>query len=78
MAEITTKLMRLWNESFETDNAIKTFLIVGSGNVHYCVRQDLRTTIAHVYHPFRHSGASAVPEETQEIDLFVSLADALQ
>ncbi len=71
-------LIHLWNKSFETDNIIKTFLIIGSVNVHYCAGSDLRIITMHGYHPFRHSGPCSAPEETQEIDLFVSLADALQ
>lgn len=76
MVEITTTLICLWNETFDIDNAIKTFLVVGSGSVHYFAGSDLRMILARDNYPFRYSGSSSVPDET--IDLFVSLADALQ
>lgn len=75
MAEISNKLIRLWNKHFEADNIIKTFLIIGNGNAHY--RAWSNTNIRMLY-PFRYSGPCSVPEETQEIESFVSLADALQ
>lgn len=80
MSEISNKLIRLWNKQFETDNIIKTFLIIGNGNAHYRAwsNTNIRMLTVLRYSPFRYSGSCSVPEETQEIDLFVSLADALQ
>ncbi len=71
-------LIHLWNKWFETDNIIKTFLIIGNMNVHYCAESGQRIITVDGYYPLRYSGPCSVPEETQEIDSFVSLADALQ